>query len=371
MNGNRKIKVITILGARPQFVKAAAVSKAFSEYEDLQVAEEILHTGQHYDDNMSEIFFREFSLPRPAVNLNIGGGLHGQSTGKMLAAIEKELKERKPDRVLVYGDTNSTIAGALAAAKLHIPVDHVEAGLRSFNRKMPEEINRVLTDHLCDLFFVPSDEAKSNLASEGITDRVHVVGDVMVDVMRATLPLAERRSQILQEVGVLPKQYALVTLHRASNTDDSKCFASILSGLKAIAQKIPLVFPVHPRTKPLLLAAFDSDLSLGKKEGILFIEPVGYLDMVKLEAHARVILTDSGGVQKEACWVGTPCITLRAETEWTETLVHGFNLLAGSDTSRIQEAFNAMYDLEIEPGELYGDGNAAKRIVKIIADQHR
>lgn len=368
MASAEKLKVVTILGARPQFVKAAAVSKAFREADGLDVVEDLLHTGQHYDDNMSEIFFEEFGLPRPAVNLNIGGGLHGDATGRMLAAIEKELIERKPDRVLVYGDTNSTIAGALAAAKLHIPVDHVEAGLRSFNREMPEEINRVLTDHLCELFFVPSDEAKSNLAAEGITNGVHVVGDVMADVMRASEPLAAEQSKILERVGFGENEFALVTLHRASNTDDPDRFHGIISALRDIAREVPLVFPVHPRTRRPLSAEFGEDLKSATREGIHFIDPVGYLDMVRLESCARLILTDSGGVQKEACWVGTPCVTMREETEWTETVRHGFNRLAGSNPDRIRAAFTEMNSRPVERGDLYGDGTAAAQIVEIIAN---
>ena len=366
---SRKLKIVSILGARPQFIKAAAISKAFEKVQHLDVTEELLHTGQHYDDNMSEIFFTEFNLPQPAVNLNIGGGLHGCATGQMLAAIEQELIARKPDRVLVYGDTNSTIAGALAAAKLHIPIDHVESGLRSFNRDMPEEINRVLTDHLSQLLFAPSKEAEINLNAEGINEGVYVVGDVMADTMKATEILAMNQSKILELVNVTRKDFGLVTLHRASNTDDMNKFKNIVSALRDIANEMPLVFPVHPRTRSLLKFEFDIEQKSSIKNKIHFIDPVGYIDMVHLESNAKVILTDSGGIQKEACWVGTPCITLRDETEWNETVKYGFNILAGSDPNRILKAFEKMKNHTITKGDLYGDGKAADRIVDIICNK--
>lgn len=314
--------VLTIVGARPQFIKAAVVSRALRAQPG--VREVLVHTGQHYDDNMSRVFFEELEIPEPDYHLGIGGGTHGQNTGRMLEALEEVLLQERPDWVLVYGDTDSTLAGALAAAKLHIPVAHVEAGLRSFNRRMPEEINRVLTDHVSDLLFAPTEVAVRNLLREGIpSDKIHLVGDVMYDAALYYGEKAERESQVLRRLGLVPKGYVLATLHRAENTDDPERLRVVLQALAQVNKEVPVVLPVHPRTRKRA-EAFGLDHLLGE---VLAIEPVGYLDMVMLEKNARVIATDSGGVQKEAFFHRVPCVTLREETEWVELVELGWNRL--------------------------------------------
>lgn len=318
------MKIVTIVGARPQFIKAAAVSRVLRR----QIREVLVHTGQHYDGNMSQVFFEELEIPPPDFNLGVGSGEHGAQTGAILAAVEKVLQKEKPDRVLVYGDTNSTLAGALAAAKLHVPVAHVEAGLRSFNRRMPEEINRVLTDHVADLLFCPSQTAVDHLAAEGIRTGVHRVGDVMYEALMHAVRLAERNSRALERLQLAPGAYALATIHRADNTDDPARLGRLVAALQEVARTLPVVFPVHPRTRRRLL-----DLAPGR--GLHLVEPLGYLDMVRLETRAALILTDSGGIQKEAYWLRVPCITLREETEWVETVQQGWNVLAGADPERI------------------------------------
>ena len=328
------MKVASIVGARPQFIKCAPVSRELrKEHEEV-----LVHTGQHYDHGMSAVFFDELAIPEPDYNLSIGSGSHGHQTGAMLGAIEDVLLAEKPDLVLVYGDTNSTLAGALAAAKLHVPVVHVEAGLRSFDRRMPEEINRVLTDHCSDLLFCPTKTAVENLAAEGITEGVHLVGDVMVDAMSYNRGIAEERSRILEGVGVRPGEYLVITVHRPSNTDSQENMVAILGAL-AEAER-PVVFPVHPRTRNSLKRYG----LLGKMpENILVTEPLGYLDMIHLMAHAEKILTDSGGIQKEAYMLGVPCITLRENTEWVETVEAGWNVLVGAGREEIVDAIRRFH----------------------------
>jgi UDP-N-acetylglucosamine 2-epimerase len=350
------VKIVTVVGARPQFIKAAPVSRVLRQ----RHTEVLVHTGQHYDDNMSAVFFAELDLPQPDVNLGVGSGPHGAQTAAMLAGIEQVLLAEKPDWVLVYGDTNSTLAGALAAAKLHIPVAHVEAGLRSFNRVMPEEINRVLTDHIADLLFCPSQTAVDNLAQEGVTRGVHLVGDVMADALAYAAERAPTHSDILQRLGLTEKGFLLATVHRAENTDDPARLRAILDAFTALDE--PIVFPVHPRTR----ARIESLNLKSKIQNLISIDPVGYLDMVRLMQAARMILTDSGGIQKEAYWLGVPCVTLRDETEWVETVQAGWNVLAGADTARIVKAVRGFMIPGVYPA-LYGDGWAAAQIGDLLA----
>ncbi len=346
------MKIVTIVGARPQFIKAAAVSRKLRQ----KHTGILVHTGQHYDGNMSAIFFDELGIPAPDYNLGIGSGLHGAQTGAMLAAIEKVLLAEKPERLLVYGDTNSTIAGALAAAKLHIPVAHVEAGLRSFNRRMPEETNRVLTDHISDLLLCPSQTAVDNLAAEGITDGVHLVGDVMFDALMYAVKRAETESHILETLGLQAKHYLLATVHRAENTDDPAKLRAIFDAFEAIDE--PIVLPLHPRTAKML----DKFNLKPESRNLKLIEPVGYLDMATLTQSARMVITDSGGLQKEAYWLGVPCITLRRDTEWLETVEAGWNVLIGADGSRLVDAVREFATPNAHP-PLYGDGSAGSRVV--------
>lgn len=345
------MKIVTIVGARPQFIKAAAVSRVLRQ----DVREVLVHTGQHYDDNMSQVFFDELEIPRPDYNLGIGSGGHGVQTGAMLAGIEEILLKEKPDRVLVYGDTNSTLAGTLAAAKLHIPVAHVEAGLRSFNRRMPEEINRVLTDHVADLLFCPSKTAVANLTAEGVHDGVHLVGDVMYEALMHAVTLANQKSDVLERLNLTPSSYALATIHRAENTDDPERLARLMAALQEVSCKMPVIFPVHPRTRGKLgpLAA-GGDLRL--------LDPQGYLDMVRLEAGASVILTDSGGIQKEAYWLRVPCVTLRDETEWVETVAQGWNVVAGADCDVILRAARQPVRPKTRDDAYRGEGSVGRLI---------
>jgi UDP-N-acetylglucosamine 2-epimerase len=356
------MKIVTIVGARPQFIKAAPVSLAmqhagFNEF--------LVHTGQHYDVNMSQIFFKELGIPDPDTNLNVGSGTHGFQTGQMLIHLENVLIEQKPDWVLVYGDTNSTIAGALAAVKLNIPIIHVEAGLRSFNRLMPEEHNRVITDNCSKLLICPTSTAVSNLSREGIEKGVHLVGDTMYDAVLLFRMVADNHSKILGDLQLEPKKFILTTLHRPGNADDPKKLRNILRALIEIDETI--IFPVHPRTRKNI---YNLGSELGKalaRSKIKMIEPVGYLDMLMLEQHARLIMTDSGGIQKEAYFFGIPCVTLREETEWVELVEQGCNILAGNDPQRIYEGFLTMVDtsFDIQP-DFYGAGKAAELIVQLL-----
>ncbi|MEW6273928.1 MAG: UDP-N-acetylglucosamine 2-epimerase (non-hydrolyzing) [Bacillota bacterium] len=360
------MKIATVVGARPQFIKAAAVSRVLRSTPGVQ--EVLVHTGQHYDENMSEVFFGELEIPDPDYNLGIGSGFHGAQTGRMLEAIEQVLLREKPDWVLVYGDTNSTLAGALAAVKLHIPVAHVEAGLRSYNRRMPEEINRVLTDHAADLLFAPTEVAVRNLRREGIpAERIHLVGDVMYDAALYYGEKARRESRVLARLALKPKEYILVTIHRAENTDDPARLHAIVEGLCMVGESVPVVFPVHPRT----LRVLELGSLWGKAEDHLrLIEPVGYLDMVMLEQNARLIATDSGGVQKEAFFYRVPCVTLRGETEWVELVELGWNRLvyphsAEAVVNGITEGLASPGGEEAEP---YGNGRSGELIVQRLLD---
>ena len=349
------MKVVSIVGARPQFVKAAAVSRRLRE----RHTEFLVHTGQHYDYEMSGIFFDGLDLPAPDINLEAGSGSHGQQTGTMLASIEGVLQRERPDCVLVYGDTNSTLAGALAASKLHIPVVHVEAGLRSFNRAMPEEINRVVADRLSTQLFCPSDTAVRNLAAEGIADHVHMVGDVMLDVLQAAQPRADcQRPALLARFGLEHGRFVFATIHRAENTDDVHRFLDILSAVNSLEE--PMLFPAHPRVRRLL---DQHGSALGSH--VRVIEPLGYVETVALIKAARMVLTDSGGLQKEAYWLGAPCVTLRDETEWVETVAAGWNRLVGSDPDRILDAVRSFVPPAAHPA-LYGDGLASSKCVELL-----
>lgn len=372
-------RIITIVGARPQFVKAATLSREFVR---VGVDEKIIHTGQHFDANMSEVFFKEMEIPQPAYRLDINGVSHGAMTGRMLEGIEKILLDEKPEGVLVYGDTNSTLAGALAASKLHIPVLHVEAGLRSFNMRMPEEINRILTDRVSSVLFCPTDAAINNLAAEGYdvssvldTDEgsfsinhdkkssipVQIVknGDVMQDAALFYAKKAAEKSTVLQQLPV--RQFVLATVHRQENTDDPANLKGIIEGLNAIHREIPVVLPLHPRTRNILNQS-------GLTVDCLTIDPVGYFDMINLLQNCELVITDSGGVQKEAFFFQKYCITLREQTEWVELIEHGFNLLAGSDPDAMKKAFallrNRKSDFSVN---LYGNGEAARKAVSHIA----
>lgn len=350
------LKILTVIGARPQFIKAATVSRVCAARND--VSEILVHTGQHYDSNMSDVFFDELDIPRPHHHLGIGQGTHGQMTGRQLEAIEVVLLDEKPDYVLVYGDTNSTLAGALAAVKLHIPVAHVEAGLRSFNRKMPEEINRIMVDHIADDLFAPTQTAMRNLQNEGFSDsRLHLVGDVMLDASLFYRNRAKRPVNLPDAIKDGEK-FILATVHRAENTDDRARLDGILNGLSQADS--PVVLPLHPRTKNKI-DEFDLELS----EKIHIIPPVGYLEMIWLEANCAIVATDSGGVQKEAYFFGKPCITLRDETEWVELVQEGWNTLVGADSILITETLHAAKKPSGE-SMLYGDGASAEKIVQTL-----
>ena len=347
------MKIVSIVGARPQFIKAAAVSRALRRRHQ----EVLVHTGQHYDYEMSGIFFDGLDLPRPDANLGVGSGSHAEQTAAMLRGIEEVLLAENPDYLLIYGDTNSTLAGALAASKLSVPVAHVEAGLRSFNRRMPEEINRVVADHLSDLLLCPSDTAVRNLAAEGITRSTHQVGDVMLDVLNwARQQLTERPSEILERLGLKRQRYLLATVHRSENTDDPARLAQILSAFNSLDQ--PVVFPIHPRARKMIGGA--------RLAGhVRLIDPVGYLDMMALAGSARMVLTDSGGLQKEAYWLGVPCLTLRRETEWVETVEAGWNILVGADPAKITGGVRTFTPNACRPA-LYGDGHSAERCIALL-----
>jgi len=349
------MKIATVIGARPQFIKAAAVSRVLRT----QHQEILIHTGQHYDANMSDVFFDELHIPRPDYNLGIGSGRHGAQTGAILEQVEDVLITETPDALLVYGDTNSTLAGALAASKLHIPVIHIEAGLRSFNRRMPEEINRVLTDHLSSWLFCPTETAVKNLSAEGITAGVYKNGDVMLDAFLYNLELAKEKSNILQTLGLSSKSFILCTIHRAENTDDPARLTQILKAVARIS--LPVVLPLHPRTRKIVQQLGLSALL----EKVKVIEPVGYLDMITLEAHAVKLVTDSGGVQKEAYFAGVPCITMRDETEWVETVEVGWNRLTGADEDKILNAVESFTPPADRPS-IFGDGHAAEQFVTAL-----
>jgi UDP-GlcNAc3NAcA epimerase len=349
------MRIVTVVGNRPQFVKAAAVSRLLRERAD----ELIVHTGQHYDDELSRVFFEELSVPAPDRELGAGGGTNTAQTARILAALEPVLDELSPALVLVYGDTNSTLAGALAASQAGIPTGHVEAGMRSFDRSMPEELNRVLTDHASELLLCSTETAMRNLEREGVRGESHLVGDVMADVSLAFRDIAEERSKILDELGLEPGSYLAVTAHRAGNVDRPDRLEALVALLEALPA--PVVLPLHPRTRERLMAAGLMD----RLDGIKVVPPLGYLDFMKLARHARAVLTDSGGVQKEAYLLGVPCVTLRDTTEWVETVETGWNTLVDLDPAA------ALAALERRPPadrpELYGGGHAAERVCEVLA----
>ncbi len=349
-----QVKVVSVVGARPQFIKCAPLSRQIRRHYD----EVLIHTGQHYDSGMSDVFFEELRIPQPDHHLGVGSGSHAEQTGEMLVRIEHVLMDEEPDLVLVYGDTNSTLAGALAAAKLHIPVAHVEAGLRSFDRSMPEEVNRVLTDHLSTLLFCPTATAVENLAREGIREGVQITGDIMVDALEFYRGLAGATSTVLDRLGLAPGGYLVLTVHRASNTDDSARLKGILEAVGEVG--LPVVFPVHPRTRHALAGH-----GIVVPANVVGIEPLGYLDMVRLMGSAHRILTDSGGIQKEAYLLGVPCVTLRDTTEWVETVDLGWNALVGVSPAEILEAVRRPAPAGERP-PVYGDGRAGEAILDVL-----
>jgi len=348
------VRVASIVGARPQFIKASPLLTALApDHTSI-----LIHTGQHYDDNMSDAFFRELALPAPDYDLGVGSDRHGAQTAKMLIAIEEALIAVKPDWCVVYGDTNSTLAGALVASKLCVKVAHVEAGLRSFNRAMPEEINRLVTDTLADVLFCPSAAAVANLAREGRTRGVHQVGDLMAEALREARERAIAESTILARLNIADQRFVLATVHRAENADHVERLQRIVRGLETSRE--PVIVPVHPRTRKTL-----TQVTFAPDTPVRLIDPVGYLDMVRLESAARLVLTDSGGVQKEAYWLGTPCATLREETEWVETVASGWNTLVGADPERIAGALSHFTPPAMRP-DLYDGTSTARRIVDLL-----
>lgn len=348
------MKILTVVGARPQFIKAAAVSNVVrTQHEEI-----LIHTGQHYDENMSKVFFDELKIPKPDYNLEVGSGNHGHQTGTMLIKLEEIYLKEKPDLVLVYGDTNSTLAGALCASKLLIPVAHIEAGLRSFNMNMPEEQNRILTDHISKFLFVPTDSATQNLKNEGVTKGVYNVGDVMFDAILLFKGLAKKKSYVIDNLGVKKNEYILTTIHRAENTNDINRLKNIIEALNESGKTV--ILPIHPRTQKYI-----NDYGLKFSENIKLIEPVGYLEMINLEMNSEKIVTDSGGVQKEAFFLQKPCITMRDETEWIETVQNGWNKIVGTDKNKIVDAIVNFYPKN-KQRDIFGDGKAAHKILDII-----
>lgn len=354
------MRILTVVGARPQFIKAAPFSRALTA----QGHDEFLvHTGQHYDDAMSAIFFEQLNMSAPDANLGVGGGSHAEQMAGMIVPLEAQMIDYQPDYVLVYGDTNSTIATALAAAKLHIPIAHVEAGLRSYNRKMPEEINRVLTDELSTLLFCPTDVAVKNLAKEGITEGVHKTGDIMLDAVRIFADIAQEKAKVYQQLALNPDtKHAVATIHRPANTDNVEHLKQIVEALNTLA--IPVIFPMHPRTRK---AVAEHNLSFA--DSVHIIEPVGYLDMLALLSTADVVITDSGGLQKEAFFNKTPCVTVRTETEWVETIELGWNRLVAPTVEAIHEGVKlALTEQASSTPPIYGDGYAAEKMVNLLED---
>jgi UDP-GlcNAc3NAcA epimerase len=349
------MKVLTVVGARPQFIKASLLSAEFVKQGCLEC---LVHTGQHYDYGMSKVFFEGLDLKEPDHYLEVGSATHAVQTANMMSRLEPVIEAERPDWVLVYGDTNTTLAGALVASKLNVRLGHVEAGLRSFNRQMPEEVNRIIADHIADVHFAPSKTAVDHLASEGLNDNVHLVGDLMVDLVNLTKHNLPKRPSVLERFGLTSGNFGVATVHRASNTDDIRVFKDILKGLNAL--DFPIVFPVHPRTVPLMEAVGAS-----QKANVLSCEPLSYVDMIALQAHARMILTDSGGMQKEALALKIPCVTLRRETEWIETLEDGWNALAGANPDLIVRYGHRPRPAS-DPRSHYGDGKTAERIVGLL-----
>jgi len=370
------LKIVSVIGARPQFIKAVSISRAIKEFNKKakrpksKIKEILVHTGQHYDYSMNDIFFRDLNLRKPDYDLNVGSHNQGKQTALMLERIEVVFKKEMPDLVLVYGDTNSTLAGALAAKKLHILLAHVEAGLRSYNMDMPEEINRVVVDRISDILFCPTKVAVKNLRQGGVDNfssrrfpKIFLVGDVMYDSVLFYLKIAERKSNIIERLSLLPRKYYLATIHRAENTDNRERLKSILEVLNEIAkERAPVIFPIHPRTKK----AMNVFKIRPKHNSLIMINPISYLDMLMLEKNARVILTDSGGVQKEAYFFRVPSVTLRNETEWIETIRNRWNVLTGTDKEKVKEALSNLCKKDVSHPNFYGDGNAGKKIIQIL-----
>lgn len=386
------MKLLTVIGARPQIIKAAALSRAVKKWnnshgEEEQMHEVILHTGQHYDDNMSAVFFRELGIPEPDINLHVGSGSHGTQTARMIEGIEQVLTEDKYDGVVLYGDTNSTLAGAVAAAKIHVPVFHVEAGLRSWNMAMPEEINRIVCDELASVLFTPTKTGWNNLRKAGFGSKdekgkVHFrngkgqymveSGDVMYDNSMYFAQMAEEKSDIMAQLGLVSKQFVLATIHRPANTDEKENLQAIVRALLDIADKeqVKIVWPMHPRTRKLLPEKLDKDLlaRMEKCANIVTTEPASFFEIIQLERHARIVMTDSGGVQKEAFFFETPCVILRPETEWIEIVEAGAGILANADYERIVEAYHQLVDKSVHFPALFGDSHASEKILKEIVD---
>jgi UDP-N-acetylglucosamine 2-epimerase (non-hydrolysing) len=350
------MKIVTIIGARPQFIKCASLSKEIRKNHE----EIIIHTGQHYDYGMSDVFFQELSIPYPDYNLKIGSNTQARQTGEMITSIEQILQKEEPDIVIVYGDTNSTLAGALAASKLNMKIAHVEAGLRSFDRQMPEEVNRVITDHVSNLLFAPTDNAARNLQIEGIIEGVHVVGDVMVDSIYSNLRIAQKKSMILNDLNLTSGKYMVATIHRQSNTNNIENLMNIINVLGQL--KLRVIFPVHPRTKNCLLS---NGLWEKMPGNIIAIEPLSYLDMLRLMSSAKKIITDSGGIQKEAYILRIPCITVRDTTEWIETIEDGWNILVGTEMGRLSHAIEYFWPVGLIKNR-YGSGDACGKIAEIL-----
>lgn len=350
----KPLKIISVVGARPEFIQATPVSRALRKNHQ----EILVHTGQHYDYKMSQTFFDELGIPAPDYNLEVGSGSHAGQTAEILVSFEKVVLSEQPDVVLVRGDTNSTLAGALVASKLHIPVVHVEAGERSFDRRMPEEINRLVADQLSSAYFCVSQTAVNQLAKEGITKNVFWVGDVMLDANLANRPLARQKSTLLSQLELAPEKYSLVTVHRAANTDDPVRLANIVKALSQVGETV--IFPVHPRTRGALQKL---DVQFG--DNVRLIEPVGYYDMMVLEENARIIATDSGGVQREAYFMKKPCLTLRDETEWTETVQVGWNKLVGVNVETILNEWKNFTPPAEQP-PIFGDGTAGEKIAELL-----
>jgi len=362
--GSNKIKIAIILGTRPEIIKMSSIIRECQK-RDLDFF--ILHTNQHYSENLDRIFFEELELPKPKYNLNVGSGTHAEETGKMLIGVEKVVIKEKPDIILVEGDTNTVLAGALAATKLHIKVGHIEAGLRSYFREMPEEINRILTDHCSDFLFAPTQNAKKILLQEGIPKKkIFVTGNTIVDAVYQNLKLAEKKSKILEKLNLEKKRYFLVTVHRPENVDKKERLKGILEGLRLIYKKfgLPIIYPIHPRTQKMM-----AKFKLSVPNSVRLIEPVGFLDFLQLEVNAKLVLTDSGGVQEETCILKVPCVTLRDNTERPETLEVGANILAGIKPDKILESVNKMINKERDWENPFGDGNAGRKIVSIIKEQ--
>lgn len=378
-------KIITVIGARPQIIKAAAISRAIkNDYSD-KIQEIIIHTGQHYDENMSQIFFEELEMPLPNYNLNVGSGSHGAQTAKMLEGLENIYLQEKPDAVIVYGDTNSTIAAALAASKIHIPVIHIEAGLRSFNKAMPEEINRIACDHMSTLLFTPSETGQRNLLNEGIKNehneaasidnpKIYLCGDIMYDNSLYFSNVSEQKSRILKELDIATNDFILCTIHRDTNTDDKSNLNAIFRAILSIQKtsNLKIVLPLHPRTKDKMTSSLDNTilLEITQNSNIKIIQPAGFLDIISLEKNARLIITDSGGLQKEAFFFQKPCVILREQTEWIEIVENGNALIAGANELKIITSVETLIKrTDFTYPNLYGDGKAAYFICKKITEE--